>query len=160
MLDGRSAKVPGFEAGNFVGPTIIGNVKPHMDCYKQEIFGPVLVCLEVWHTVAMQHTFPTQSDASLSQCSWSHCLAHGVTGGKPTQCHHSWQTQGFAEPCWQSVSRRAFSLGTALLLLVLQAESLDEAIDIVNSNPNGNGTALFTRSGPAARHFQSEVQVA
>ena len=47
MLDGRSAKVPGFESGNFVGPTIIGNVQPHMDCYKEEIFGPVLVCLEV-----------------------------------------------------------------------------------------------------------------
>ena len=47
LLDGRSPKVPGFEAGNFVGPTIIAGVKPHMDCYKEEIFGPVLVCLEV-----------------------------------------------------------------------------------------------------------------
>ena len=47
ILDGRSARVPGYEAGNFVGPTIIAGVKPHMDCYKEEIFGPVLVCLEV-----------------------------------------------------------------------------------------------------------------
>lgn len=39
--------VPGYEKGNFVGPTLLAGVKPHMDCYKQEIFGPVLSCLEV-----------------------------------------------------------------------------------------------------------------
>lgn len=85
LLDGRSRSVPGFESGNFVGPTIISGVKPHMDCYKEEIFGPVLVCLET--------------------------------------------------------------------------ETLDEAIELINANENGNGTALFTKSGSAARHFQSEVQV-
>ena len=47
MLDGRNARVSGYEGGNFVGPTIITGVKPHMDCYKEEIFGPVLVCLDV-----------------------------------------------------------------------------------------------------------------
>lgn len=36
-----------YEQGNFVGPTVITGVKPEMDCYKEEIFGPVLVCLEV-----------------------------------------------------------------------------------------------------------------
>lgn len=41
-LDGRGAIVPGFERGNFVGPTVISNVKPGMECYEQEIFGPVL----------------------------------------------------------------------------------------------------------------------
>eukprot|EP01030_Chromulinospumella_sphaerica_P007534 gene7534-7364_t len=33
------------------------------------------------------------------------------------------------------------------------------AIEIINANPNGNGTALFTRSGAAARHFQEEIDV-
>lgn len=33
------------------------------------------------------------------------------------------------------------------------------ALEIVNSNTHGNGTAIFTRSGPAARKFQDEVQV-
>ena len=33
------------------------------------------------------------------------------------------------------------------------------ALEIVNSNGHGNGTAIFTRSGPAARKFQDEVQV-
>jgi len=33
------------------------------------------------------------------------------------------------------------------------------ALEIVNACQHGNGTALFTRSGPAARKFQDEVQV-
>ena len=45
------------------------------------------------------------------------------------------------------------------VLCVLAAATLDEAIAIVNANPNGNGTALFTRSGAAARHFQEEIDV-
>ncbi|KAK2788246.1 Methylmalonate-semialdehyde dehydrogenase [acylating] mitochondrial [Onygenales sp. PD_12] len=47
LLDGRGFKPEKYPNGNFVGPTIITGVKPHMKCYKEEIFGPVLVCLEV-----------------------------------------------------------------------------------------------------------------
>jgi len=86
LLDGRSPEVPGYEQGNFVAPTVFGGVKAHMRIYTQEIFGPVLVCLEV---------------------------------------------------------------GT-----------LDEAIALVNANPFGNGVALFTQSGAAARRFQSEIDAA
>jgi malonate-semialdehyde dehydrogenase (acetylating)/methylmalonate-semialdehyde dehydrogenase len=39
--------VPDFPRGNFVGPTLLTGVTPQMDCYREEIFGPVLVCLEV-----------------------------------------------------------------------------------------------------------------
>ncbi|KAJ3201246.1 Methylmalonate-semialdehyde dehydrogenase [acylating] mitochondrial [Entophlyctis luteolus] len=85
LLDGRGIKPKGYEKGNFLGPTILANVTPKMKCYTEEIFGPVLVCLE--------------------------------------------------------------------------AETLDEAIAIVNSNPYGNGTALFTNSGSAARKFQEEIDV-
>lgn len=46
-LDGRGYQPPKYPNGNFVGPTILSKVKPHMKCYKEEIFGPVLVCLEV-----------------------------------------------------------------------------------------------------------------
>ncbi|KAL9654666.1 hypothetical protein ABK040_006728 [Willaertia magna] len=84
-LDGRGIVVQGFENGNFVGPTIISGVQKNHTCYKEEIFGPVL--------------------------------------------------------------------------LIMQAETLDEAIQIINSNPYGNGTALFTRSGAAARKFQHEIDV-
>ena len=45
------------------------------------------------------------------------------------------------------------------VLCVLQAATLDEAIALINANPNGNGTAIFTRSGAAARHFQEEIDV-
>jgi malonate-semialdehyde dehydrogenase (acetylating) / methylmalonate-semialdehyde dehydrogenase len=41
-LDGRQIKVPGYDKGNFVGPTIFSGVKPGMSIYEQEIFGPVL----------------------------------------------------------------------------------------------------------------------
>lgn len=85
LLDGRGIKVPKYPEGNFVGPTILAGVRPEMECYREEIFGPVLVCLE--------------------------------------------------------------------------ANSLDEAIEIVNGNPHGNGTAVFTASGLAARQFQNEVDV-
>lgn len=48
LLDGRDCKVPGYEEGNFIGPTIFSDVKPGMDIYDQEIFGPVLdiVCVD------------------------------------------------------------------------------------------------------------------
>jgi len=85
VLDGRGIKVPGYEKGNFIGPTILSDVRPEMDVYKEEIFGPVLVCLT--------------------------------------------------------------------------AETLDDAIELINKNPYGNGTAIFTRSGAAARKYQHEIDV-
>ncbi len=45
------------------------------------------------------------------------------------------------------------------VLVVLRARTLEEAIAIVNANPYGNGTAIFTASGGAARRFEDEVQV-
>tara|TARA_R110000796_G_scaffold252001_1_gene384765 strand:- start:8509 stop:10014 length:1506 start_codon:yes stop_codon:yes gene_type:complete len=45
------------------------------------------------------------------------------------------------------------------VLCVMQADSMDQAIEIINANPNGNGTAIFTRSGAAARRFQEEIDV-
>ncbi|KAH9608118.1 hypothetical protein KSS87_021792 [Heliosperma pusillum] len=77
-------KVPGYESGNFVGPTILSGVTADMECYKEEIFGPVLLCM--------------------------------------------------------------------------QADSLEEAIDIVNKNKYGNGASIFTSSGAAARKFQTEIE--
>ncbi|MGI5200718.1 CoA-acylating methylmalonate-semialdehyde dehydrogenase [Spirillospora sp. CA-108201] len=45
------------------------------------------------------------------------------------------------------------------VLLVLRAGTLDEAIELINANPYGNGTAVFTSSGEAARRFQRAVHV-
>jgi len=85
LLDGRNPKVPsGYEKGNFVGPTIISDIKPNMQCYQQEIFGPVLG--------------------------------------------------------------------------IIKADTFDEAVQIINSNQYGNGTAIFTSSGAAAKKFQRDVE--
>ncbi|KAG8235184.1 hypothetical protein J437_LFUL014148 [Ladona fulva] len=85
VLDGRGLVVPGFEKGNFVGPTILTDVTPNMQCYKEEIFGPVLITLTV--------------------------------------------------------------------------DTLDDAIKLINSNPYGNGTAIFTTNGATARKFTHEIDV-
>jgi malonate-semialdehyde dehydrogenase (acetylating)/methylmalonate-semialdehyde dehydrogenase len=45
------------------------------------------------------------------------------------------------------------------VLVVLRAETLDDAIALINANPYGNGTSVFTGSGHAARRFQREVHV-
>ncbi len=45
------------------------------------------------------------------------------------------------------------------LLCVLRVDSLDEAIGLVNANPYGNGTAVFTGSGEVARTFTRRVRV-
>jgi len=85
LLDGRGCTVPGYEQGNFVGPTVFAGVRADMDIYREEIFGPVLgvVCVD----------------------------------------------------------------------------TLEEAVAFINDNPNGNGVALFTQDGGAARYFQNNIDV-
>lgn len=85
LVDGRDIVIPGYEKGNFVGPTMFSGVTTDMDIYTQEIFGPALCVLEV--------------------------------------------------------------------------ETLDEAIALINANPNGNGTSLFTSSGYIARKFENDIDV-
>ncbi|WP_020519262.1 CoA-acylating methylmalonate-semialdehyde dehydrogenase [Catelliglobosispora koreensis] len=43
------------------------------------------------------------------------------------------------------------------VLSVVRVDSYEEALELVNTNPYGNGTAIFTRDGGAARRFQYEV---
>lgn len=45
------------------------------------------------------------------------------------------------------------------VLVVIGVDTLDEAIALVNRNPFGNGTGVFTQSGAAARKFQNEIDV-
>ncbi|MGH2813717.1 MAG: CoA-acylating methylmalonate-semialdehyde dehydrogenase, partial [Actinomycetota bacterium] len=85
VLDGRDVRVEDHDEGFYVGPTLFDEVRTHMEIYKQEIFGPVLI--------------------------------------------------------------------------VLRVADIDEAIGMINDNPYGNGTAIFTANGAAARKFQNEVQV-
>ena len=45
------------------------------------------------------------------------------------------------------------------VLGVVRVESYDDGLQLINNNPYGNGTAIFTNDGGAARRFQNEVQV-
>jgi malonate-semialdehyde dehydrogenase (acetylating)/methylmalonate-semialdehyde dehydrogenase len=45
------------------------------------------------------------------------------------------------------------------VLVVVRVPSYDAALDLVNTNPYGNGTAIFTNDGGAARRFQYDVEV-
>jgi len=45
------------------------------------------------------------------------------------------------------------------VLVAMNADSLEDAIETINANPFGNGTSIFTSSGGAARKFQSEIEV-
>jgi malonate-semialdehyde dehydrogenase (acetylating)/methylmalonate-semialdehyde dehydrogenase len=45
------------------------------------------------------------------------------------------------------------------VLCLCAASSLDEAIALINKNPNGNGTAIFTQSGASAHKFEEEINV-
>lgn len=42
--------------------------------------------------------------------------------------------------------------------LIMHAKDLNEAMDIINANPYGNGTAIFTKSGSVARKFQHNIE--
>jgi len=77
----------------------------------------------------------------------------------------------------QSVPKDGFFLGTSLfdhvtpqmeiykneifgpVLVVLRADTIEQAIELINKNPYANGTAIFTESGGAARRFAAEIQV-
>lgn len=45
------------------------------------------------------------------------------------------------------------------VLCVVGTETLEEAVEFINRNPNGNGVALFTQDGGAARYFQNNIDV-
>mmetsp|Transcript_35936 Transcript_35936/g.65983 ORF Transcript_35936/g.65983 Transcript_35936/m.65983 type:complete len:525 (+) Transcript_35936:90-1664(+) len=85
LVDGRNPSVPeALKDGNWLAPSVFSGVKKGMSIYENELFGPVLCCVEV--------------------------------------------------------------------------DTYEEAIEFVNSNPYGNGTAVFTRSGAAARKYVNEIQ--
>jgi malonate-semialdehyde dehydrogenase (acetylating)/methylmalonate-semialdehyde dehydrogenase len=85
LLDGRGLTLQGNEGGYFIGPNLFDNVKPGMQSYKEEIFGPVLQ--------------------------------------------------------------------------VMRVETLEEAAALPSNHQYGNGCAIFTSNGRAAREFAAQVNV-
>lgn len=45
------------------------------------------------------------------------------------------------------------------VLVALSVDTLDEAVDLINTNSYGNGTAIFTTNGATARKFTSDIDV-
>jgi malonate-semialdehyde dehydrogenase (acetylating)/methylmalonate-semialdehyde dehydrogenase len=45
------------------------------------------------------------------------------------------------------------------VLCVVCVDTLEEAVEFINQNPNGNGVAIFTQDGGAARYFQNNIDV-
>ena len=85
VVDGRGFALQGHEEGFFIGPTLFDHVKPAMQSYQEEIFGPVLQ--------------------------------------------------------------------------IVRAETLAEATALASDHQYGNGVAIFTRNGAAARDFAASVEV-
>jgi malonate-semialdehyde dehydrogenase (acetylating) / methylmalonate-semialdehyde dehydrogenase len=85
LLDGRKIIVDGCEDGNFIGPTILGNVDSESVIFQTEIFGPVLS--------------------------------------------------------------------------VINVDTLEDAINLINGSRYGNSACIFTRSGAAARKFRHDTLV-
>ena len=83
VVDGRQHVLYQEGRGFFLGVSLLDRVRPDMECYRNEIFGPVLE--------------------------------------------------------------------------VIRVKTYDDAVGLINDNPYGNGTAIFTRDGGAARQFQFEV---
>jgi malonate-semialdehyde dehydrogenase (acetylating)/methylmalonate-semialdehyde dehydrogenase len=68
LLDGRNCTVDGLPDGNWVGPTLFGNVTPEMDIYKEEIFGPVLTCMnanDLGEAIALINNSPYGNGTSI-----------------------------------------------------------------------------------------------
>jgi malonate-semialdehyde dehydrogenase (acetylating)/methylmalonate-semialdehyde dehydrogenase len=85
VVDGRGFTLQGHEKGFFIGPSLFDHVKPGMESYREEIFGPVLQ--------------------------------------------------------------------------MVRADSFEEALELPSSHQYGNGVAIFTRNGHAAREFAARVNV-
>ena len=45
------------------------------------------------------------------------------------------------------------------MLCVVRVDTLEEAVELINSNPYGNGTAIFTSNGSVARKFTDKIDV-
>src|SRR3546814_1118047 len=61
VVDGRGFTLQGHENGFFVGPTLFDHVKPTMQTYQEEIFGPVLQIVRAENFRSEEHTSELQS---------------------------------------------------------------------------------------------------
>jgi malonate-semialdehyde dehydrogenase (acetylating)/methylmalonate-semialdehyde dehydrogenase len=80
---------------------------------------------------------------------------HPVTGGDPAGFWLGPSVLDHVTPQMSCYTDEIFGP----VLSVVRAGSYDEALNVINANPYGNGTAIFTNDGGAARRFTNEVEV-
>ena len=80
---------------------------------------------------------------------------HPVTGGDPSGFWLGPSVLDHVTPQMSCYTDEIFGP----VLSVVRAGSYDEALNVINANPYGNGTAIFTNDGGAARRFTNEVEV-
>jgi malonate-semialdehyde dehydrogenase (acetylating) / methylmalonate-semialdehyde dehydrogenase len=80
---------------------------------------------------------------------------HPVTGGEPDGFWLGPSLLDHVTPSMRCYQDEIFGP----VLSVVRADSYPEALSVVNTNPYGNGTAIFTNDGGAARRFTREVEV-
>jgi malonate-semialdehyde dehydrogenase (acetylating)/methylmalonate-semialdehyde dehydrogenase len=81
--------------------------------------------------------------------------AHPVTGGQPAGFWLGPSVLDHVTPSMSCYRDEIFGP----VLSVVRAGSYEDAVSLVNSNPYGNGTAVFTNDGGAARKFVSDIEV-
>jgi malonate-semialdehyde dehydrogenase (acetylating)/methylmalonate-semialdehyde dehydrogenase len=86
ILDGRNIKVPGYENGYFVGPTIFDNVDPKSKIATEEIFGPVMCLIRAKNfdeALRVMHESPYGNSGSIftSSGKWAREFKHRVQAG-------------------------------------------------------------------------------
>lgn len=86
ILDGRNIKVPGYEKGYFIGPTIFDNVNPKSKIGSEEIFGPVMCLIrakDFEDALRIIHENPYGNAASIftQNGKWARDFKHRVQAG-------------------------------------------------------------------------------
>jgi malonate-semialdehyde dehydrogenase (acetylating)/methylmalonate-semialdehyde dehydrogenase len=86
VVDGRTRRVAGSEAGFFLGATLFDHAQPHMRIYREEIFGPVLVVVRVPTLAAAlrlvnEHEFGNGTSIFTSDGDTARTFCHGVQAG-------------------------------------------------------------------------------
>ena len=95
---------------------------------------------------------------SASETDGSKILLDGRNPKAPAGCEGgNWLGQTIidhAKPGMRCYDEEIF----APVMVIVRADTAQEAIDLINSNKFGNGTSIFTRSGSIARKFQHEIE--
>ena len=162
-------QVEKYPNGNFVGPTIIGNMTPEMEAYQTEIFGPVMCVVNV----------DTIDEVDIYIIFyWAHDMFWRIFQKQSTNFFHQIifvlifsNSQNWERKCFLFQLRNYWWKDLLIYIRKIREKKAIftnfcqkfifvkiQAIELVNSNMYGNGTAVFTNNGATARKFTNEIE--